>query len=58
MAELLVTGPPLIDDPAIAVVRHLLADGVLDGWREESAVDDVKIDLCDSTPPTPITALH
>lgn len=58
VAELLVTGPPLIDGPAIALVRALLADGTLDGWKEESGPNAVKIDLCDPIPPAPITALH
>jgi hypothetical protein len=58
VAELLVSGPPLIDGPAIAVVRGLLADGVLDGWMEDSAQDGAKIDLCDPIPSTPATARH
>ena len=58
VVELVVQGPPVIDAPAITVVRGLLASGSLDGWKEGSGVDDVKIDLCDPTPPAPITALH
>jgi hypothetical protein len=70
VAELVSQGPPVIDLPAIAVIRGLLTAGTLDGWREGVGPDAVKIDLCDTTPPTlqgepvnptpgpPITALH
>jgi hypothetical protein len=57
VAELVVQGPPVIDGPAITVVRALLAAGSLLGWKEGSGQDAVKIDLCDSMPPAPITAL-
>jgi hypothetical protein len=56
--ELLVQGPPQIDRPAIVVVRGLLASGTLDVWREGIPRAGVRIDLCDPTPTTPITALH
>jgi len=58
VAELVVQGPTVIDAPAITVVRTLLVAGTLDGWREGSSADDVKINLCDPIPPAPITALH
>ena len=58
VARLVVAGPPVIDQPAITVVRGLLESGALDGWRVETSRDDVKIDLCETTPPAPITALH
>ena len=51
IAELVVSGPPVIDLPAIVVVRGLLAAGTLDGWRVDSDRDAVKIDLCDPTSP-------
>jgi hypothetical protein len=58
VAELVRSGPPVIDGPAIVVVRSLLAAGTLDGWREGLDRDTVRIDLCDTNPITPITALH
>jgi hypothetical protein len=33
LGELLVEGPPVIDEPALGVLRNLLTQGSLDGWR-------------------------
>jgi len=54
LAELLVGGPPVIDRPALGVLRNLLVHGSLDGWQVGTAPGDVSIDLCESRPePTP-----
>jgi len=53
LGELLIEGPPVIDQPALAVLRGLLANGALDGWRVGSAPADVKIDLCEPQPDAP-----
>jgi hypothetical protein len=54
LAELLIEGPPVIDRPALGVLRNLLVEGSLDGWQVGSAPADVSIDLCESRPePTP-----
>ncbi len=47
LGELLMEGPPVIDQPALAVMRGLLVDQALGGWREGSAPADVSIDLCE-----------
>jgi hypothetical protein len=54
LGELLTEGPPVIDRPALGVLRNLLAQGQLDGWQVGSPPVDVKIDLCESiTDPSP-----
>ncbi len=53
LGELLVGGPPVIDDPALAVLADLLAQGQLDQWRSGLAPTDVKIDLCEPQPDAP-----
>ena len=46
-------GPPVIDQPALAVMRTLLVDEALAGWRVGSAPTDVRIDLCEPQPDAP-----
>jgi hypothetical protein len=50
LGELLIEGPPVIDRPALGVLRNLLAQGSLDGWRVGLAPVDVSIDLCEPAP--------
>jgi hypothetical protein len=58
LAELLVQGPPVIDRPAITLVRRLLVSGSLDGWESGTPADGVKIDLCDPPLQPSATARH
>lgn len=53
LGELLMEGPPVIDQPALAVMRALLHEGALEGWRDGSAPLDVRIDLCEPQPQAP-----
>jgi len=48
LREVLVEGPPVIDRPALGVLRNLLVQGSLDGWQVGLAAADVSIDLCES----------
>ncbi|HVN50342.1 MAG TPA: hypothetical protein VMT43_02860, partial [Acidimicrobiales bacterium] len=57
LGELLIEGPPVIDRPALGVLRNLLVQGDLDGWQVGSALADVSIDLCESRP-DPATRAH
>ncbi len=47
LGELLLEGPAVIDQPALAVMRTLLVDGELADWRVGTAPTDVRIDLCE-----------
>ena len=47
LGELLIQGPPVIDRPAITVMKRLLVSGCLDGWVTGTTSVDVKLDLCD-----------
>jgi hypothetical protein len=58
LGELLIEGPPVIDAPALGVLRNLLSDGSLDGWRVGFAPTNVKIDLCEPLPDTASRAAH
>jgi hypothetical protein len=57
LGELLIEGPPVIDGAALALLRELLVEGSLDGWREGNHEVDVSIDLCEPIPPS-VTRAH
>jgi len=53
LGELLTEGPPVIDQPALQVLRGLLHSGELEQWQVGFTPTDVKIDLCEPQPDAP-----
>jgi hypothetical protein len=52
LGEVLIDGPPVIDQPALGVLATLLDRGELEDWQARPPTD-VKIDLCETQPDVP-----